>query len=156
MERPLLPPVLGPAAQGPQLATLDVSALDSHIPILWPAFTGQHPLFPLPPATSHRNITELPVSLPTCLFLHSNCALDPDSLDPLAQLASLRELSLFVCTGVTLASLERLISTSEQGCLLEVSACACLDSPPAETCSQMRQRVLAQRGSRDTPVLVYE
>jgi hypothetical protein len=49
------------------------------------------------------------------------CTLDPDSLDPLAQLASLRYLSMCDCTGVTLASLEHLFSTSVQGCLLTVN-----------------------------------
>jgi hypothetical protein len=88
-----------------------------------------------------------------------HCTLeDPGSLDPLAQLASLRELHLRNCTGVTLASFERLFSTSVQGCLLRVNMRHCCRdlAPTEEACTQMRQRVVAQRGSRDTPVLVYK
>jgi hypothetical protein len=60
-----------------------------------------------------------------------------------------------LCNGVTIASLEQLLSTSVQGCLLKVYAGFCQDLAPKEACIQMRQRVVAQRGSRDTPVLVY-
>jgi hypothetical protein len=81
---------------------------------------------------------------------HRDCSLDPDSLDPLAQLASLRELNLVRCSGVTLETLERLFSTSVTGCMLKVTVS---DSMPAEACRQMRQAVIAQRGSRDTPLL---
>jgi hypothetical protein len=53
-----------------------------------------------------------------------------------------------------LASLERLFSTSMQGCLLKVYVTVHHDASfPAEACTQMRQRVIAQRGSRDTPGL---
>jgi hypothetical protein len=83
-----------------------------------------------------------------------DCTLDPDSLDPLAQLSSLRELHLPPHTGVTLASLERLFSTAVQGCLLRITMCSMqFGSVPTEDYSLMRQRVVAQRGSRDTPVL---
>jgi hypothetical protein len=85
---------------------------------------------------------------------YRSCTLDPDSLEPLAQLASLRWLHLDRCTGVTLAALEGLLSESVQGCLLEVYVHHCRDMAPAEACSQMRQRVVAERSSRDTPVLV--
>jgi hypothetical protein len=84
-----------------------------------------------------------------------DCFLDPDSLDPLAQLASLRKLELKMCMGVAIASLERLFSTSVQGCLLTISVSECPDLVPAKACSQMRERVLAQRGSRDTPMLSF-
>jgi hypothetical protein len=84
---------------------------------------------------------------------HSICTLDPDSLAPLAELASLRELRLHYCTGLTIDALERLLSTSVQGCLLTIDVCGCQGLAPAEACTQMRQSVVAQRGSRDTPVL---
>jgi hypothetical protein len=83
----------------------------------------------------------------------SGCTLDPDSLDRLPQLASLWFLGMILCTGVTLASLERLFSTAVQGCLLTVSVTTCQELSPEAACTQMRQRVVAQRGSRDTPVL---
>jgi hypothetical protein len=57
------------------------------------------------------------------------------------------------CIGVTPASLDRLLSTSVQGCLLAVVASGRSDPLPKEACTQMRLRVVAQRGSRDTPVL---
>jgi hypothetical protein len=91
---------------------------------------------------------------PACLCaFHRRCSLDPDSLEPLAQLASLRELYLPLYTGVSVASMERLLSTSVQGCLLRITLSFTDDSLPTEDYGQMRERVVAQRGSRDTPVL---
>jgi hypothetical protein len=85
--------------------------------------------------------------------LNRDCTLDPDSLDPLAQLTSLRKLELDWCTGITLTSLEHLFTTSVQGCLLQVNVHRCPDMASEKACSQMREHVLAQRGSRDTPML---
>jgi hypothetical protein len=81
------------------------------------------------------------------------CTLDVDSLDPLAHVASLRELVLRYCDGITVASVERLLSTSVQGCLLLVDVTATPAQLPAEACLEMRARVVAKQGSRDTPVL---
>jgi hypothetical protein len=100
---------------------------------------------------------------------HRRCTLDPDSLDPLAEVASLRELHLEHCDGVTLASLqqlysasgfiaaslERLLSTSVQGCCLRISLTGSGVAMTQEACCDLRSRVLAQRGSRDTPALLY-
>jgi hypothetical protein len=67
-------------------------------------------------------------------------------------MTSLRELDFFMCAGITLASLEGLFSTSVQGCLLKVR----VDSLRLQwELHHMRERVLAQRGSRDTPALVF-
>jgi hypothetical protein len=81
------------------------------------------------------------------------CNLDPDSLDSLAEAASLRELMLLGCRGVTVASLECLFSTSVQGCLLCVDMTWYHNSQLEEACLEMRARVVAKQGSRDTPVL---
>jgi hypothetical protein len=85
-----------------------VSVLASGTPTcVWPTCcsTGQCPL-PLPPGT-------ITVEYPDCHYsCHSTwlpcrgCTLDPDSLDCLAQLASLRELQFDNCAGVTQAALE--------------------------------------------------
>jgi hypothetical protein len=86
--------------------------------------------------------------------LDRHCTLvDPDSLDPLAQLASLRELGLHRCAGVTPASLERLLSTAVQGCELVLGIGQCGDHVGQEACADIRSRVLAQRGSKETPML---
>jgi hypothetical protein len=71
------------------------------------------------------------------------------------------------CSGITLASVERLFSTSIRGCLLKVRVARCPDLIPGEVphpwyiyqkhdreLAAMHERVCAQRGSRDTPVLV--
>jgi hypothetical protein len=57
------------------------------------------------------------------------------------------------CSGVTLAPLERLFSTSVQGCLLLVHVTGRPNQHPAQACMEMCARVLAKRGSRDTPEL---
>jgi hypothetical protein len=57
------------------------------------------------------------------------------------------------CRGVTIASLEGLMSTAVQGCWLKVRVEYCEDLSSVEACSQMRQQVLSQRGARDTPGL---
>jgi hypothetical protein len=101
--------------------------------------------------------------LPTALivfnfseFPHRHCTLDPDSLDPLAQAASLRELGIHFCPQLTLDALQQLFSASVQGCLLRVSVSACVNvCASADGSTQMRQAVVAQRGSRDTPRLTY-
>jgi hypothetical protein len=73
-------------------------------------------LFLLSPVTNHIYIPRLPSCFPVCRA----CTLDPDSLEPLAQLASLRELVVYACGGITLAALEGLMSTAVQGCWLTV------------------------------------
>jgi hypothetical protein len=90
---------------------------------------------------------------PANLYVCRRCTLSPDSLDPLAQLASLRELNLYHCIGVTAAALERLLSTSVQGCCLEISLQGGGDEATPEDCADLYRRVAAQRGSRDTPGL---
>jgi hypothetical protein len=94
-------------------------------------------------------------SIPPVSHLHAcrSCTLDPDSLDPLAQLASLRDLSLHQCTGVTAAALERLLSTSVQGCCLNISVSGYNPDAAQKACARLHSRVLAKRGSRDTPAL---
>jgi hypothetical protein len=97
---------------------------------------------------------------------HSECTLDPDSLEPVAQLGNLRWLGLYSCSGITLASIERLFSTSVRGRLLKISVSCCPDLTPIPShrwwsdyaehkreLAAMHERVLAQRGRQDTPVL---
>jgi hypothetical protein len=47
------------------------------------------------------------------------------------------------------------MNTSVQGCLLNIWLRGCWSLSPAD-CTQMRTCVIAQRGSRDTPMLTYE
>jgi hypothetical protein len=111
---------------------------------VWPHSTTS-PL-PLPPVTHH---------VPRMCTCHSfrDCSLDSDSLEPLAQLASLRVLGLYECRR-DFDGLEYLFSTSVQGCLLKVRVSRHWGYERlAQECFEMRQRVLAKRGSRDTPVL---
>jgi hypothetical protein len=107
----------------------------------------------VPPVTHHKYAPGLLMPHPCMRFHHRRCTLDPDSLDPLAQLASLRELFLPLYTGLTVAALEGLMSTAVQGCLLRITVAFKHVSSPIEDYAGMRQRVVAQRGSRDTPVL---
>jgi hypothetical protein len=60
---------------------------------------------------------------------------------------------MWECTGFTAASLEHLLSTSVQGCCLRISLEECKPEATEEACADLRSRVLAQRGSRDTPAL---
>jgi hypothetical protein len=105
------------------------------------------PLAAVDPLQSAQGATSSSLPPPANLHVCRYCSLGPDSLDPVAQLTSLRELSLSDCTGVTLASLERIRSTSVQGGSLEISVSGCGDEV-AQGC--MYWKVL---GTRDTPGL---
>jgi hypothetical protein len=106
-----------------------------------PSLLNAHPCFPTATLT-HAH-----------LHACRSCTLDPDSLNPLAHVATLTELNLNCCTGVTAAALEHLLSTSVQGCCLKISLRRCGAVLTQEACVYMHSRVLAQRGSRDTPAL---
>jgi hypothetical protein len=111
------------------------------------------PLAAVDPLQSAQGATSSSLPPPASLHVCRYCTLGPDSLDPLGQLVSLRELDLSNCTGVTAASVERLLSTSVQGCSLEISFWDCGDEATTEDCIDLYNSVVAQRGSRDTPEL---
>jgi hypothetical protein len=104
------------------------------------------------PALQFKSEPSHILSFCTC-GARSSCTLDPDSLDPLAQVVSLKQLRLRWCTGVTIATVERLLDTAVQGCWLKVILWCCQPQMMKEAASQLHSKVLAQRGSRDTPVL---
>jgi hypothetical protein len=55
-----------------------------------------------------------------CLRLRSNCHLDADSLQPLAQLRNLKALLFFHCSGLTTSCMELFLRAAVQGNGLEV------------------------------------
>jgi hypothetical protein len=71
----------------------------------------------------------------------------------LAQLASLRELTLRGCEGLTLASLEQLLSTATQGHKLVITVEDREGTVTAQALSEAHSRVIASRGATSTPQL---
>jgi hypothetical protein len=106
----------------------------------------------------NRHCRCLCVPAPVFILCRS-CTLQPDSLHPLARLASLRQLGIRGCAGVSMAALQHLLATAEQGCLLTVSVSAdslgtlATEAVSEDSLQALHSAVAGQRGSRNTPAL---
>jgi hypothetical protein len=83
-----------------------------------------------------------------------SCGLEKDSLEPLAQLSSLKTLALKVSSEGQLQPLQKLLSSAVQGCLLRVELCDDTSVHMVQQVRAVREAVVEEKGSRNVPGLM--
>jgi hypothetical protein len=87
--------------------------------------------------------------------MYRSCLLYTDSLEPLATLSSLRCLIFSGNSNVSKQAITRLLSTAVQGCMLNIELVQCLSKQVKKECIRARDVLVAEKGSRNVPRLVF-